>query len=88
MGLVRQLPSRSEPQQAKPQPAQMGLLAIQRRSERSLPLLVAGVVVAAEQPQAISMVDPVEGSGGRVECRRALRQSQAGCRADQLLLAG
>lgn len=61
--------------------------ATRLRLERLLPLLVAVVVVEEGRAQQISTVDPVEGSGGRVECRLVPHQLQADCRADQPRLA-
>ena len=87
MGLARQSLSQSEPRQDRQPPGRTGRLAIPLRSERSLLPRVAGVEVVAGRARQISMVDPVEGSGGRAECRLAPHQLQADCRADQPQLA-
>lgn len=87
MGLVRQLLSRLEPQQDKPQPGRTGRLAIPLRSDRSLLQLVAAVVVAVGRARRTLTVDPVEGPEDRVECRLVPHPLQGGCRADQPQLA-
>ena len=80
---MRQLPSRSEPQQAKPQPGRTGRSAIQLRSERSLPLLVAEVEVVEGRVRPTLTVAAVAGSEGRGEYRLVPHPLQEDYRADQ-----